>query len=118
MMLTNRKNGPQNVGSSGSEYLSIGTDFRTLLADYFVRSGMSYAQLADAVHRDVAYVHRLVNGGRSHPSPNTVIRLALGLRLSVSQTDELLMAAGHAPLVRPAKSARSADSQPETLCES
>lgn len=113
-MLTKSKNGPQNVGSSGSEYLSIGTDFRALLADHFVRSGMSYAQLADAVHRDVAYVHRLVNGGRSHPSPNTVIRLALGLRLSVSQTDELLMAARHAPLVRPDRSARCPDVPQET----
>ena len=68
-------------------YLSMGRSFLTLLADDFSRSGMPYGQLVHAHHRDVAYIHRLVDGGRSHPSPNTVIRLALGLRLSVSQTD-------------------------------
>ena len=91
---------PQKA-NEGFEYLAIELDFRQLLFRYFKRAALSYGQLADAVHRDIGYIHRLINGGQSRPSPNTIIRLALALKLSVSETDDLLMAAGYAPLVRP-----------------
>ncbi len=87
--------------NEGFEYLAVDPNFTELLSLYFARADMSYSQLAAAVHRDVAYVHRLLNGGQSRPSPNTIIRLALALKLSVSEADEILMAAGYAPLVRP-----------------
>jgi hypothetical protein len=49
---------------------------------------------------DVGYVHRLVNGEKRNPSRDTVIKLGLGMRLDVVDVDALLLAAGHAPLVR------------------
>ena len=101
-MLTKSKQAREST-DEGFEYLASDLDFRTLLSRQYTRSGMSYSGLADAVHRDVAYVYRLLNGERQHPSPNTVIRLALALKLTVLETDELLLSLGYAPLVLPSK---------------
>lgn len=103
-----KKTSPQKA-NEGFEFLVTDLDFRQLLSRYFNRAALSYGQLADAVQRDIGYIHRLINGEQSRPSPNTVIRLALALKLSVSETDELLMAAGYAPLVRPRTSQEGKD---------
>ena len=86
------------------EYLAADTSFSSLLRNHCERNGTChYDALAAAAHLDTAYVYRLIKGEKSHPSPNAIIRLALALQLTVSQTDELLMAAGYMPLVHPRK---------------
>ena len=85
-------------------YLGVDPSFTAILRSHCERDGKShYEMIAVNAHLDPAYVYRLIKGEKSHPSPNTVIRLALALALSVSQTDELLLAAGYAPLVVPGK---------------
>ncbi len=37
---------------------------------------------------------------KRHPSRDTVIRLGLAMQLSMEEMDELLLAAGYAPLIR------------------
>ena len=74
--------------------------FSRLLNDYFNRAGLSYQKAAQACWVDVAYLHRLVSGSKKNPSRDIVLRLSVGLGLNVAETDELLMAAGHAPLLR------------------
>jgi len=74
--------------------------FTGLLKGYFDRAHLSYSKVADLCWVDVAYLYRLANGGKSRPTRDVVIRLAIGLRLDVGETDELLMAAGHAPLLQ------------------
>ncbi len=101
------KSATKQKTNEGFDYLETDLDFGQLLARHFNRSALSYGQLADAVHRDIGYIHRLINGVQSRPSPNTIIRLALALKLSVIQTDELLMAAGYAPLVYPRPSSET-----------
>lgn len=84
------------------EYLSTETSFNCLLKKHCVREGKArYDVISAAAQLDIGYVYRLVSGEKAHPSANTVIRLALALNLTVSETDELLMVAGHAPLVIP-----------------
>lgn len=69
--------------------------------------------LARATWLDISYVSRLVNlpldplnrrsdeaGVTRLPSRDTVIRLGLGLRLTMADMDELLLLAGYAPLVK------------------
>ena len=75
--------------------------------------GFSLAQLARRSWLDISYVSRLVNlhcdplnprladrAEKRQPSRDTVIRLGLALQLSIEDMDELLLAAGYAPLVR------------------
>ncbi len=86
------------------EYLTTDASFTSILRAHCERAGkLHYDTLAAAADLDTAYVYRLIKGEKSHPSPNTIIRLALALQLTVPQTDELLMAAGYIPLVRPRK---------------
>lgn len=93
-----------NKSHPGFENLSADASFTSLLKSHCEQNGrLRYDAVATAAHLDAAYVYRLIKGEKCHPSSNTVIRLALALRLSVAQTDELLMAAGYAPLVLPSK---------------
>ena len=86
------------------EYLAVDLNFTAILRSHCVQDSKShYEVIAADAHLDPAYVYRLIKGEKFHPSSNTVIRLALALHLTVSQTDELLMAAGYAPLVVPGK---------------
>jgi transcriptional regulator with XRE-family HTH domain len=86
------------------DYLVVDFSFTAMLRKHCEQDGIShYDAIAIRAHLDPAYVYRLIKGEKTRPSPNTVIRLALALNLSVSQTDELLMAAGFAPLVIPRK---------------
>src|SRR6266540_2989763 len=86
--------------------------FSTVLCRLMKARRMSAPRLADRSWLDSAYVWRLtreevdilnrrVGDGRiRHPSRDAVIKLGLGLGLCVDEMDELLLAAGYAPLVR------------------
>ena len=87
--------------------------FSSCLNRYLRRSGLSLSQLARRSWLDISYVSRLVHltcdplnprlvdsGERRQPSRDTVIRLGLAMQLSMEEMDELLIAAGYAPLVR------------------
>lgn len=87
--------------------------FTTCLNRHLRASGMSLTQLARRSWLDISYVSRLVNlpcdplnprvddsTQQRHPSRDAVIRLGLGLQLPIEDLDELLLAAGYAPLVR------------------
>lgn len=97
----------------GFEYLPEEASFTALLQSHCEINGNAHYDLvAAAAHLDAAYVYRLIKGDKSHPSSNTVIRLALALHLTVSETDELLMAAGYAPLVIPGKEIQERERSP------
>ena len=86
--------------------------FSALLRRLMKSRRLSVALLAARSWLDSAYVWRLtreeidilnrrVSDGRiRHPSRDAVIKLGLGLGLAVAEMDELLLAAGYAPLVR------------------
>lgn len=95
-----------------------GTDeeesFSALLRRVLANSGLSLRQAAHRSWLDHSYLSRLVRQDWDplnapsfappdrirHPSRDVVLRLAIGMSLSVDQTDELLLAAGYAPLVK------------------
>lgn len=74
--------------------------------------GMSVPRLADRSWLDSTYVWRLTREEADilnrrigddrirHPSRDAVIKLGVGLGVAVDEMDELLLAAGYAPLVR------------------
>lgn len=88
--------------------------FSEILRCHFRRSELSITHLAQRSWLDIGYISRLLNqdcdplnpsagaGGKRPRQPNrdTVIRLGVGLRLPLHDIDDLLMAAGYAPLVR------------------
>ena len=89
--------------------------FSECLNRFRERAAMSVRQLAAEAYLTNPFVSRLVNWDvdllnprlnyrrqreERHPSRDTVLRLAIALRLSVIETDELLLSAGFAPLVR------------------
>jgi hypothetical protein len=87
--------------------------FTDCLNRHWRRSGMSLSQLARASWLNISYVSRLTHlpcdplnprladrRETRHPSRDTVIRLGLAMQLPIEGMDELLMAAGFAPLVR------------------
>ncbi len=84
----NEKHGQKNAGFV---YLTTDPGFAATLSKFFLRSRLSYYRLAEESFVDAAYIHRLVNGDRMQLSPNTIIRLALALKLSVLESDELLL---------------------------
>ena len=96
---------------SGSR-LAEGETFSAVLRRLMEGQRLSISSLARHSWLDIAYVWRLVRdekdllnpqpgGPRArHPSRDAVIRLGLALRLGIEEMDELLLAAGYAPLVR------------------
>ncbi len=74
--------------------------FKDLLRLARLEQGLSFHQLAERAHVDVAYLHRLEDGQASRPGRNVAIRIAIGLGLDLEATEELLFASGHLPLVR------------------
>jgi hypothetical protein len=87
--------------------------FTDCLNRHLRRSGLSLSALARRSWLDISYISRLVNlpcdplnprtadhADRRHPSRDTVIRIGLAMQLSIEEMDELLLAAGYAPLVR------------------
>lgn len=97
----------ESAGNDGSE------SFTACLNRQLRRSSLSLSGLARRAWLDVSYVSRLVNlpcdplnphaddrTEKRHPSRDTVIRLGLAMQLPMEEMDELLLAAGYAPLVR------------------
>jgi hypothetical protein len=87
--------------------------FTACLNRHIRRSGLSLSQLARRSWLDISYVSRLTNlksdplnlrlsepSGHRRPSRDAVIRLGLAMQLPLESLDELLLAAGYAPLVR------------------
>lgn len=103
--LLERSDGKQSGTSSDS--------FSEILRRHFRCSDLSITQVAHRSWLDIGYVSRLLNQDSDplnqpliidhklkHPSRDAVIRLGLGLGLALQDMDELLIAAGYAPLVR------------------
>jgi len=74
--------------------------FKDLLRLARLEQGLSFHQLAERSQVDVAYLHRLEDGQASRPGRNVAIRIAVGLGMDISATEELLLATGHLGLVR------------------
>ncbi len=99
---------------SGENVIDGEESFSALLRSMLANSGLSLRQAANRSWLDHSYLSRLVRQDWDplnppsfappdrirHPSRDAVLRLALAMSLSVEQTDELLLAAGYAPLVR------------------
>lgn len=95
------------------DYVPDDLDFTKTFKRFCERNGRSrHDAIAAEAHLDAAYVYRLQMGEKRHPSANVVIRLAIALKLTVSETDELLMSAGYAPLVFPQDMAKSESESP------
>ena len=106
-----RKGGDGRPFVSGS-LLAEEETFSAVLRRFMEGQGLSISSLARHSWLDIAYVWRLVRDDKDllnpqpegprarHPSRDAVIRLGLALRLGIEEMDELLLAAGYAPLVR------------------
>lgn len=73
-------------------------DFLTLLRMFRERAGRSRNNLAHEVGVDPSYLTRIEHGDREPPRLHIVEALARALRLSMSDRNRLLVAAGYAPL--------------------
>ena len=76
-------------------------DFAATLERLIEFVGCSKYRLAEVAEIDRPYLHRLVNGEKNRPSRQTAIKIGAGLvRLGadILAVDELLLAAGHAPI--------------------
>lgn len=87
--------------------------FSELLKTLFLKSELSVTQLAHRSWLDIGYVSRLLRQQwdplnepaetlekPKRPSRDAVIRLGLAMHLPIEDMDELLLAAGYAPLIR------------------
>lgn len=81
----------------GNESNLHSPDFYTLLKQACEERNMLPAQVIERSQIERTYGHQLFNGTR-RPSRDKVIQLALGLGLSVDETQRLLRAAGKSPL--------------------
>ena len=109
---TGKKRGAKVLVSASGVYVVEEETFSDLLRRFIHARGLSVTRLANRSWLDTAYVWRLAKenvdvlnrrSGRRrerHPSRDAVIRLGLGLGLAIEEMDELLLAAGYAPLVR------------------
>jgi transcriptional regulator with XRE-family HTH domain len=70
--------------------------FPALLTRYRQQAGLSVADVARATGCDPSHVSRLERGERA-PGRRIVQRLCLALRLSQTESESLLLAAGYAP---------------------
>jgi len=81
----------------GNESNLQSPDFYTLLKQACEKRDMVPAQVIERSQIERTYGHQLFNGTR-RPSRDKVIQLALGLGLSVDETQRLLRAAGKSQL--------------------
>ena len=81
----------------GNESYLQAPDFYTLLKQSCEKRDMLPAQVIERSQIERTYGHQLFNGTR-RPSRDKVLQLALGLGLSVDETQRLLRAAGKSPL--------------------
>jgi transcriptional regulator with XRE-family HTH domain len=61
---------------------------------------LTFRGLSDRAHVDIAYLHRLENNLAVQPGRNIILRIAIGLKLDIDDTNDLLIVAGHLPLLR------------------
>jgi len=76
-----------------------GNDFAKVFSDLLDKSGVTCYQLKQYVHLDEAYLSRLRNGQKGNPSPETVVRICLGLahyteKLDLSDFEKLFNSVG------------------------
>lgn len=90
--------------------------FTRVLRRFFFQQRRAYGKVAAAAHLDVKYFYELVQGTKHNPSRDVVIRIGTALKLGLDDLDELLLAANHAPLVRP-KRRRASDLADALLIE-
>ena len=107
-----KKSGGDRQPLVSGSLLADGQTFSAVLRRLMEGQRLSISSLARHSWLDVAYVWRLVRDDKDllnpqpggprarHPSRDAVIRLGLALRLGIEEMDELLLAAGYAPLVR------------------
>lgn len=81
------------------------SEFAQLLRDLRERARKSRYELHKVTGLDQAYLKRLEDGSKSNPSRETVLMLCFALVrgnevLGIEDIDELLLAAGYAPLRR------------------
>ena len=81
----------------GNESNLRSPDFYTLLKQACEKRNMLPAQVIECSQIERTYGHQLFNGTR-RPSRDKVLQLALGLGLSVDETQRLLRAAGKSQL--------------------
>lgn len=85
---------------------TAGMPFKDILRLARLEQGLSFHHLAERSQVDVAYLHRLEDGQASRPGRNVTIRISIGLGLDLKETEELLLAARHLPLVPETRSGR------------
>jgi transcriptional regulator with XRE-family HTH domain len=73
-------------------------EFSSLLRSFRERAGRSRNNLAQEVGVDPSYLTRIEHGDREPPRLHIVEALARALRLPLSDTNRLLVAAGFAPV--------------------
>ena len=82
------------------------SEFSELLQDLRERARKSRYELHKVTGLDQAYLKRLEDGSKTNPSRETVLMLSFALvrgneAIQIDDVDELLLAAGYAPLRRP-----------------
>ena len=81
----------------GNENQLMTTGFQALLKSYCDRRKLLPARVIEQAQIERTYGHQLFNGTR-RPSRDKVLQLAIGLSLSVEETQRLLRAAGKSAL--------------------
>jgi transcriptional regulator with XRE-family HTH domain len=78
------------------------SSFTEALQTYRAQTSKSQADISRDAWIDEGYLSKLLSGEKDNPSRDALIRLAtFGLDLPVEGVDDLLLAAGYAPLVSP-----------------
>lgn len=80
--------------------LETALTFQTLLRQHRAEAGLSYHQLSERSTVDSAYLLALESGKKNNPSRDIVILIGSGLGLDVQSLDELVVSAGHLPLIK------------------
>jgi transcriptional regulator with XRE-family HTH domain len=75
--------------------------FQVLLNQRRIQAGLSFQQLSERSWVNVAYLYQLETGRKAKPGRDVVIKIGIGLGLSVEEVDELLQASGHLPILFP-----------------
>jgi len=72
-------------------------DFEYLLRRHYVKSNMSQVNLANRANVEYTTLNKILNNKREveNISKDYIIKLCLGLRLNIRQSQELLMSAGY-----------------------
>lgn len=105
-------NSPHPASVTSRSFLGDDESFSSILQRFMRERRFSVSRLAEGSWLDTAYVWRLSKEHSDplnmrpdlprgkHPSRDTAVRLGLALNLRIEHMDELLLAAGYAPLVR------------------